>query len=310
MTSTAVCFGEPTTARPLRPHLSPWQWTAIGALAIPLWAMWPTLALRTAAVPPLETLTLAFLCGSISFRALHVSVREPAAVAGGSWRSWIPGLVYAGALSGGDVCFLLALHRIPAAQANLLVYLWPVMLVVMGAAVGVFRLRARQILGLVLGFSGAVILIWDGHVALASGGIALALLSGALWAAYCVFRLLWQEPTGNLLARGCLISTALCAVLHLLLEPTVVPDAGALAAIATAGFIALGVGNFLWDLGFRRGDGHLLAVMAYGTPLCSALLLAAVGATLLTWNLLIGALVIVLAGILSRSADSGTRTSI
>jgi drug/metabolite transporter (DMT)-like permease len=99
------------------------------------------------------------------------------------------------------------------------------------------------------------------------------------------------------LARGCLISTVLCGVLHLLLEPTVVPDAGALAAIAIAGFIALGVGNFVWDLGFRRGDGHLLAVMAYATPLCSALLL-------------IGAVVIVLAGMSSRSADSGARTGI
>ena len=50
--------------------------------------------------------------------------------------------------------------------------------------------------------------------------------------------------------------------------------------------------------------------MAYATPLCSALLLTALGAALLTWNLLIGALVIVLAGMLSRSADSGTRTGI
>jgi drug/metabolite transporter (DMT)-like permease len=310
MTPTTACFGELSAARTLKRQLSPLQWTTIGALAIPLWAMWPSLALRTTAVPPLETLTLAFLCGSISFKALQMSAAEAAPDPQRSWRAWIPALVYAGALSGGDVCFLLALHRIPAAQANLLVYLWPVMIVVMGAAVGLFRLRARQIFGLLLGFTGAAILIWDGHVSLAAGGIVLALLSGALWAGYCVFRLLWKEPTGNLLARGCAISTVLCALLHLLFEPTVVPAAGAVAAIATAGFIALGVGNFVWDLGFRRGDGHLLAVMAYATPLCSALLLTGLGAALLTWNLLIGALVIVFAGLLSRSGDSGTRTSI
>jgi drug/metabolite transporter (DMT)-like permease len=304
MNSTAVCFGEFTPARTLKRQLSPFQWTALGALAIPLWAMWPALALRTAAVPPLETLTLAFLCGWISFKVLHRSAEEAAAAPAALLRWWIPGLVYAGALSGGDVCFLLALHRIPAAQANLLVYLWPVMIVVMGAAVGVFRLRCRQSLGLALGFSGAAILLWDGHVSLSPGGIGLALLSGALWAAYCLFRLRWKEPTGNLLARGCAISTVLCALLHLWLEPTVVPDAGAFSAIAIAGFIALGVGNFLWDLGFRRGDGQLLAVMAYATPLCSALLLAALGAALLTWNLLIGAVVIVLAGMLSRAPDS------
>lgn len=71
MNSTAVCFGEFTPARTLKRQLSPFQWTALGALAIPLWAMWPALALRTAAVPPLETLTLAFLCGWISFKVLH-----------------------------------------------------------------------------------------------------------------------------------------------------------------------------------------------------------------------------------------------
>jgi drug/metabolite transporter (DMT)-like permease len=307
MSGTAVYFGELVRAQMRRPHLSPAQWTAIGALAIPLWAMWPSLALRTVAVPPLQTLTLAFACGWISFQALHVRAGEARGSSARTVRSWIPALVYAGALSGGDVCFLLALHRVPAAQANLLSYLWPVMIVVFGAALGLFRLGVRQILGLVLGLCGATILIWDGRVVLSASGIALALLSGALWAAYCVFRLLWKEPTGNLLARGCGISALLCLLLHLLLEPTVMPDAAALAATAVAGFIALGVGNFVWDLGFRRGDGHLLAVMAYATPLCSALLLAALGAALVTWNLLLGALVIVMAGVLSRSRDSGPR---
>jgi hypothetical protein len=65
MTGTAVCCGELSSTRARKPPLSPLQCTAIGALAIPLWAMWPSLALRTVAVPPLETLTLAFLCGSL-----------------------------------------------------------------------------------------------------------------------------------------------------------------------------------------------------------------------------------------------------
>jgi drug/metabolite transporter (DMT)-like permease len=307
MTGTVACFAQLSPAAVLRRPLSPWQWTAVGALAIPLWALWPSLALRTVAVPPLQTLTVAFACGWLSFTALHASAGESAAPAAGSLRAWIPALVYAAALSGGDLCFLLALRRIPAAQANLLSYLWPVMIVVMGAGVGLFRLRARQLFGLGLGFCGAVILIWDGHVVLSAAGIALALLSGALWAAYCIFRLLWREPTGDLLGRGCGISALLCAGLHLLLEPTVVPGAVALAATAVAGFVALGVGTFVWDLGFRRGDGHLLAVMAYATPLCSALLLALLGAALLTWNLLLGALVIVLAGVLSRSGDPAAR---
>ena len=64
--------------------------------------------------------------------------------------------------------------------------------------------------------------------------------------------------------------------------------------------------QYFRDEGFRRGDGPLLAVMAYATPPRSALLLAAPGAALLTWNQLTGAVVIVIAGLLSR-ADSALR---
>jgi len=81
----------------------------------------------------------------------------------------------------------------------------------------------------------------------------------------------------------------------------VFPSFEALAATAVAGILPLALGNFVWDQGFRRADSQLLAVMAYATPLCSALLLAALGAVLLTWNLLVGAVVIVLAGVLSRT---------
>jgi drug/metabolite transporter (DMT)-like permease len=76
---------------------------------------------------------------------------------------------------------------------------------------------------------------------------------------------------------------------------------GAFVANAVAGKIPFALGNYVWDEGFRRGDDRLLAVMAYATPLCSALLLASLLAALLTWNLLAGAVVIVLAGLLSRT---------
>src|SRR5205807_2361851 len=62
-----------------------------------------------------------------------------------SKRAWLPAVAFAVALAGGDLAFVAATRRIPAAQANLLCYLWPVMIVLFGAAIGLFRLRARQI---------------------------------------------------------------------------------------------------------------------------------------------------------------------
>jgi drug/metabolite transporter (DMT)-like permease len=98
---------------------------------------------------------------------------------------------------------------------------------------------------------GAVILMWDGRISMSVSGIGLALLSGACWAAYCVFRL--KQPAGNLLARGSAISAIICVLLHVLLEPTVIPRPGAFAATAVAGMIPLALGNYVWDEGFSHG---------------------------------------------------------
>jgi drug/metabolite transporter (DMT)-like permease len=175
-------------------------------------------------------------------------------------------------------------------------------IVVAGAVLRLFSLRARQIAGLGLGFAGAVILMAGGTLSLSATGAGLALFSGLSWAAYCVFRLKRQsEPARPVLGTGCAISTGLCAVLHFSLEPTVAPSLSALGAAAAVGVVPLALGNFVWDEGFRRGDSQLLAVLAYATPLCSALLLGALGLASLTWGLLVGAVVIVTAGVLSRA---------
>ena len=50
-----------------------------------------------------------------------------------------------------------------------------------------------------------------------------------------------------------------------------------------------------------RPGPNTCKAMAYATPLCSALLLGAIGLASLTWGLLVGAMVIVTAGVLSRT---------
>src|SRR6266403_4333656 len=162
MSSTPLWFGALSPPSIKQRTLSPKIWTCVGALAIPLWATWPSLAIRTLEIPPFESLAVMFFFGSFVFASLHrsdvVDIEQSSLK-----RSWLPAIVYGLALAGGDTCFILSTHRIPAAQANLISYLWPGMLVVFGGVIGLFRLRWRQIIGLALGFSGAVILIWDGR---------------------------------------------------------------------------------------------------------------------------------------------------
>jgi drug/metabolite transporter (DMT)-like permease len=365
--ATSLWFGAFRAPTGERRPLSPRIWTCVGALAIPLWSTWPALALWSFEVPAFECLAIAFAVGwlilALLERPTHVRWRASAAAepASGSLLShlstrlpsWLSPIACAIGLSGSNAFHILATHYIPAAEANLISYLWPVEIVAAGAVLGLFKLRARQIAGLGLGFAGVVVLMAGGKLSMSGTGAALALLSGLSWAAYCIFRLKWprgpmpreslardasaREPTAhelpvkgrsrrasaesegssgnslandassNVLATGCAISTALCVGLHFALEPTVMPSLSALGAAAAVGVVPLALGNYVWDEGFRRGDSQLLAVLAYATPLCSALLLGALGLASLTWGLLLGGAIIVTAGVLSRADSSGAR---
>jgi drug/metabolite transporter (DMT)-like permease len=251
-------------------------------------------------MPPLECLTIVF-----AFAWLTLSRLERPGVKTGSEvpsrASWIPALAFGLGESGSAVFFLLATHHIAAAEANLIVYLWPGMIAGIGAGLGIFHLRPRHVVGIALGFAGVAILMGVGTLSLSFTGIGLALLAGISWAFYCVFRLKWSGATGPLLTRGFGLSAILCAVLHFLLEPSVAPSIGGGAAAAAVGIVPAAFANLVWDEGFRKGDSQLLAVAAYGTPLCSAVLLAVLGLESFTWRLLVGAIVIVIAGVMSRT---------
>lgn len=306
MSSSSISLWFGASSRPSKPWraLPPKAWTCVGLIAIPLWATWPALALRALTIPAFECLTIAFAFGWLVLARLEKADRAEAARAPSEqyWAvAWAPAIACALGLTGSNAFHIFATHYIPAAEANLISYLWPVEIVVLGALLKLFRLRLRHIAGLCLGFAGAIVLMGGGGLSLSAIGIGLALLSGISWAAYCVFRLIWKEPSARVLQRGCAISTLLCAVLHFAFEPTVAPDLGALAASAAVGIVPLAVGNLVWDEGFRRGDSQLLAVMAYATPLCSALLLAALGLEAFTRGLSIGAALIVMAGFLSHA---------
>jgi drug/metabolite transporter (DMT)-like permease len=299
--SAAIFFGafRSRFRRHTQP-LKPWVWTLIGSLSVPLWATWPALSLQMRDTPPLECLTIGFAVGWLVLDRLKSEPHDSATSQSLSV-SWIPALAFAIGESGSAVLFLWATHYIGAAEANLIMYLWPAMIVGFGAIAGIFRLQFRHYIGIALGFLGTAILTGVEPLSLSYVGVTLALLAGASWALYCLFRLRWQGDTGPTLTRGFGISAALCGVLHLILEHPVMPSIGTAGAAVLVGIVPTAFANLAWDKGLRRGDSQLLAVAAYGTPLCSALLLSLLGLESLSWKILIGAFLIVTAGLMSRT---------
>ena len=278
-------------------------WTLVGAAAIPLWATWPLLAvLSTGTMPLFQFLTIIFAVGAVALFALRRSgsMVQPEPERRGTWLTkWFQAGMVAVGLLVSDIFFVEALYYIPAAQANLILYLWPLMVVLLGALLGLLALRGRDLVSVAIAMCGAALVIAPGMNEFSWVGIGLAAAGGLAWAMFCVFRL-WQGPDApNALASGFALSAAISLLLHLGTETTVTPSPMAILSAVLVGAVPLALGNLAWDHGIRRGNRILLAVLAYATPLVGALILIAFGFADATAGLLFGGVLIVAGGIIS-----------
>ncbi len=215
--------------------------------------------------------------------------------------AWAHGV---GGLFGFHALYFTALALAPAAEANLINYTWPLLIVLLAAAVLRLPLTARHLVGAALGAAGCALLLGGGArlTAAALPGYLAAAASALTWALYSVLsRRFAAVPTGAL-AGFCAGSAVLAALAHFAVEPTVRPDAAALAAVLAMGLGPVGGAFFLWDIGMKRGDPRLLGTLAYATPVASTLLLCAGGFAAFSTNLVASAVLVATGGLVAARA--------
>jgi drug/metabolite transporter (DMT)-like permease len=247
---------------------------AFGAIA--LWGVLAALSLRLKAWPPFLLVGAALLIGSLC--SVH-RFRE--------WR--VPPRVLAlgiYGLFGFHFLLFIALRTAPPVEANLVNYLWPLLIVLLAPAMlPGQRLRVRHVVGAVTGFAGAALLVTGGRVAFDlahASGYAAALGSALIWATYSLAsKRLAPIPTATI-GLFCAVSGALALVCHAVLEPRHLPAAGDLPWLAVLGLGPMGAAFFLWDHALKNGDPPRIGALAYITPLASTLVLVAAGQGVLT----------------------------
>lgn len=269
------------------------QATATGFVAVLLWALLALFTVGSAPTPPLLLNTLAFGIGG--------AVGLIWAVCTGSFGHMrqVPLRVYIFGTLGLFAYHLLyfsALRLAPAAEAGLIAYLWPLLIVVFSGLLPGERLRTGHVIGAILGFGGAALIITQtgtGFGGASLPGYLLALLAAFTWAGYSVLsRRVGDAPTASV-AVFCLGTSALSLPLHLLFEQTALPDtAVGWASIAALGLGPVGFAFYVWDIGCKRGDIQLLGTSSYAAPLLSTLALIAAGIAAPSMILLWAALLI------------------
>jgi drug/metabolite transporter (DMT)-like permease len=253
--------------------------TSIGFTAILLWSL---LALFTAAsgtVPPFQLAAMTFLVAGLVGVASWVV--RPQGIRALKQRPvvWALGV---GGLFGYHALYFAALRLAPPAEAGLVNYLWPLLIVLFSALLPGERLRGAHVAGALLGFAGVAVLI-AGRGALDARpehlpGYLCAAAAAFVWGAYSVLSRRFGEVPTDAVAGFCLATSALSLVCHLLFETTVWPASTAQwLAILALGIGPVGAAFYVWDIGMKRGDIRLLGVASYAAPVLSTLILVLAG---------------------------------
>ena len=270
----------------------------IGALAVLLWGALAALTVSLKAIPPFQLLAMAFgvafVSGSLWLlmtggRRRLALFRQPAAF----WLQAIAGLF------GYHALYFFALRLAPAAEANLINYLWPLLIVLLSAFVpGSSRLRAAQLIGAVMGLAGTALLIrGGGSVGAASGsfwGYASALSCALVWSTYSVLNRRFAAIPSEAMIGVCGAVALLGVGAHMLVEPaSVTPGGGEWLALAALGIGPLGLAFLAWDYGTKHGDLPVLGTIAYAAPVLSTLLLVLLGLAQPTVQLMVACALVV-----------------
>lgn len=279
--------------------MSPQRATLFGFAAILMWSLLALLTVASGTVPPFQLAALTFAIGG-AIGAVWVS-------RSGSWGAlrqapqvWLLGV---SGLFGYHALYFIALRLAPPAEAGLLNYFWPLLIVLFSGLLPAEHLRWHSIAGALLGLAGTVILFLGKGIAPALdyvAGYSAAFCAAFVWAGYSVLSRRFVGVPTAAVAGFCLATAALAAVCHVAFETTVWPaNAGQWLAVAGLGIGPVGIAFYAWDVGVKRGDIRLLGVASYAAPILSTFFLVLAGYAEASVTLWFAALLIAGGGLLA-----------
>lgn len=280
--------------------------TLIGLATILIWSTLAILGVLAGPVPPFQLVAMAFtLVFAMTMIIWIVRGERPWSHLRLPPNLWLLGI---GGLFGYHLLYFTGIQSAPPAAANLINYLWPVLIVLFSALLpassGVGSLRWFHLLGAALGLAGTALIVTDGNGLtvdprylpgyLAAAGAALA------WSSYSVLSRRFAHISTNAVGGLCGATATLAWIAHLALETTTWPG----TALAWAAVIGLGLGPvgsafFLWDHAVKHGDLRVLGVSAYAAPMLSTLLLVVFGLAAPSWTLALACALIAGGGLLA-----------
>jgi drug/metabolite transporter (DMT)-like permease len=275
--------------------------------AIFLWASLASLVTLLSDIPPLLLTGIGLIIGAaVSIPSLRFGIMP--------WK--VPAktlLLGVYGLFGYHLMLFLALQNAPAVEANLVNYLWPLLIVLLSPIfTKSLALNFRYVLAAISGFAGAVIAItYNGSgfgFSSIEVGYFFALAAAVIWATYSLGTTKVPSFPTPAIGLFALVSGVLAIGAHFLFEPAAAISSSDWLLLVVLGAGPLGGAFYLWDAALKIGDPRRIGLLAFLTPLLSTALLVVVSGDSLSWQLLIATALVVGGALLGPRTTRESKT--
>ncbi|KTD66091.1 DMT family transporter [Legionella spiritensis] len=273
--------------------------TLIGYVALLFWMVAGPFTAAVKSIPLFEVLSITFFisfllsAGKLTVRKQWKKIKQP----------WVLYLIIFAGIYINQILYVSSFKFAPAAHADLINYLWPVLISLLAGFLPNERLSIKHIIAACLGFAGVYTLLGQGHHGFGFDthyllGYVLAFLGALIWSLYCLTSRHFENAPVEIIGMCCGVAAFCSLIAHLSLETTITLHARQWVILMLMGITTQGLAYFFWDIGVKNGNFKLLGLLSYGNPVLSILVLIALDMAKPSIELLIACILVTTGGLI------------
>ena len=252
--------------------------TLLGFLPIAIWAFSALLAVELSFIPIFELLFFLFTVGFCFVFVRYLTSKDKKEFLNFRKKDLLVTSIF---LAANQVCYFVAFRYSPAAQVDLINFLWPTLLVFFFSFLPGEKKSISHIIACFVSFFGIYQLlspdfkhsfVYENFI-----GYLLAFGSALTWTAYSLYTRHNKNITTNCTSWACGPLAILAIIFHFYTEKFVVPDFSGMLLIILAGILQMGFAVLLWGRALKKGCVKSLGVMSYTIPIFSIMVLILFG---------------------------------
>ncbi len=276
-----------------------------GIMTIIIWSISPLLVIYSGDTPPFLMASIALFVASILL-IIKYSLIDKNKQIDALKQPLKYYLINLYGIGGYIIFWFLAFKNAPVFEANILNYLWPILLVFLALILGIDKFSINKILGILFGFLGLIVLfIYQLNFNLSYfAGYIFAITGAFIWASYSIILKKIEMKSGSM-AYYMLVPAILFMGLHIVFEDAYLPTNVEFIFLILLGFSRISFS--FWNFAMNKGNIPFVASLAYFIPIISTFLIYVAGFTPRNEYIVLGAMLVII-GCLTVNFNSIRRT--